>query len=442
MDQDTIFALASGGGKAGIAVYRISGREAGVLLRRISGRELPVPRRAGRIRVQDPENGGVLDDGLALWFPGPDSFTGEDVAELHLHGGRAAIACVTDLLARWARLAEPGEFTRRAFENGKMNLTEVEGLADLVNAETAAQLRLAQRQLQGALGALYEGWRERLLDCLARMEASIDFSDEDLPEGLEHAVREETQRVAKAVAAHLDDGGRGEKLRDGLYIAILGPPNAGKSSLLNALAQRDAAIVSERAGTTRDVIEVHLDLGGYPVIVADTAGLTEQAEGLAAEGVRRTRRAAGDADIKIALFDGACWPALDRATLEVLDDRTLSAVNKTDLGKVPPAPHIHGRPALGLSVRSGAGMDGLLARLEATVLDNCRLAAHPGLTRARHRQALTECVAALERFSRMAEAELAAEDLRLAVRALGRITGRVDVEQVLDRIFAEFCIGK
>ncbi|MCB2102434.1 MAG: tRNA uridine-5-carboxymethylaminomethyl(34) synthesis GTPase MnmE, partial [Rhodobacterales bacterium] len=361
-----------------------------------------------------------------------------DVAELHLHGGRAVVAGVLAALAArpGLRLAEPGEFTRRAFDNGRLDLTEVEGLADLIAAETEAQRRQALRQMRGALGALCEGWRGRLVHALAYLEATIDFSDEDITVDLDGQVRPVLADLRTAISAHLDDGHRGERLRDGVRIAIVGPPNAGKSSLLNALARRDVAIVSETAGTTRDVIEVHLDLGGAPVIVADTAGLRDTVDAVEAEGVRRARARAAEADLRLLVLD-ATGP-LD-VSLDPGEGETLVLVNKVDLappGWAPPA------GALALSVKTGAGLDHLLTALAERVGGAADAGAAALITRARHREALTETLAALDRCDGDGDPELLAEDLRLAARALGRIAGRVDVEDLLDVIFRDFCIGK
>jgi tRNA modification GTPase len=438
--DDTIFALATAPGRGGIAVVRVSGPRAGEAVASL-GAAPGRPRFAGRARFADPRTGETIDEGMLLWFPAPASYTGEDVAELHVHGGRAVTAALIEALGSLPglRLAEPGEFTRRGFEHGKLDLTEAEAIADLVAAETAAQRRQALAQLGGALGALYEGWRAALLRALAHLEAAIDFPEEDLPSGLEEEVAGEAARLAREIAAHLADRRRGERLRDGVSIAILGPPNAGKSSLLNALARRDAAITSAVAGTTRDVIEIHLDLGGYPVILADTAGLRETADPVEAEGVRRARARGEAADLKLLIF-AADAPASAAALQAWQDADAVLLASKIDLvppgarGALPPA-------ALPLSVVTGEGLDALLARLEGEVAN--RLAGEgAALTRARHRAALEETLIALERAGRAAPPELLAEDLRLAARALGRITGRVDVEDVLDLIFREFCIGK
>ena len=448
MSEETIFALASAAGRAGVAVFRVSGPGAARAFVDLTRRALPPPRLAVRVRLRCRATGEVLDDGLGLWFPAPKSFTGEDVAEFHLHGGRAVEAAVTDALRglEGLRLAEPGEFTRRAFENGKFELTAAEGLADLVNAETEAQRRQARRQLEGELGAIYEGWRRRLIEALAHYEAVIDFTDEELPADLSQKVKHKMLGLKEEISLHLDDNRRGERLRDGIYIAIIGAPNVGKSSLLNALARRDAAIVAETAGTTRDVIEVHLDLGGFPVIVADTAGLREAADGVESEGIRRAEARAADADITLALFDITLWPELDAKTLALVNDDTVPILNKADLlapGQGPDTKErVGGRPVVIASAETGAGMAELLERLESMVSQRIDLAGSPALTRARHRDALEQSVDALGRFAGASEAALAAEDLRLAVRALGRITGRVEVEDILDVIFRDFCIGK
>jgi len=438
----TIFALASGSGRAGVAVFRLSGAQAGAALVALGGQPLPEPRRAVRRRVRGAD-GEIIDDGLALWFPAPYSFTGEDVVELQLHGGRAVASALAEaLLGLGLRPAEPGEFSRRAFEAGKLDLTQAEAIADLVDAETAAQRRQALRQMDGALLRLYEGWRERLLRAQAHLEAEIDFADEDLPGGLSEAARREIDAIAAQMAAHLADGRRGERLRDGLHIAILGAPNVGKSSLLNRLAGREAAIVSATAGTTRDVIEVHLDLGGYPVVLADTAGLRDAAEAVEEEGIRRARARAEAADLCLVVFDAAALPELDSESLSLVDGRAIPLVNKIDQTAVAVPDAIGGQIAVGVSARNGEGLDALLALLTDRAAEVLEGSGAPALTRARHRSAIEDSVTALRRCLTAGLPELAAEDVRVAARALGRITGRVDVEEMLDVIFREFCIGK
>jgi tRNA modification GTPase len=439
--SDTIYALASGAGRAGVAVFRLSGPRAGEVLAALSGREPPPPRVATRVRLAHTAE--PIDDGLALWFPAPASFTGEDVAELHLHGGRAVAAALAEALAALGvRPAEPGEFSRRAFLAGKMDLTRAEAIADLVDAETAAQRRQALRQMDGALARLVESWRAGLVHVLAHLEAVIDFADEGVPEDLAAQVAAQVAALAADLGAHLHDNRRGERLRDGIHIVIVGAPNAGKSSLLNRLAGRDAAIVSATAGTTRDVIEVHLDLGGWPVVVADTAGLREAGGDIEAEGVRRAVARAGAANLRLAVFDATRLPLLDAATLEMVDAATLVVLNKSDAAAGPLPEQVAGRPVSVVSALSGQGLDQLVERLGREVADRFAAGEAPVLTRARHRAAVEECLLALRRFDPAGGIELAAEDLRLAARALGRITGRIGVEELLDAIFREFCIGK
>jgi tRNA modification GTPase len=447
LPADTIFACATAPGWAGIAVIRISGPRAPEVLQAL-GIRTPPPRRLSRARFRDPENQDLIDDGLVALFPAPHSYTGEAMAELQVHGSRAVIAALLDVLGRLPglRLADPGEFTRRAFENGKLDLTEAEAIADLVNAETAAQRRQALRQLSGELYRLYEDWRGRLLRSSAHLEAAIDFPDEGPPSGITNEIASGIAGLIDEISAHLADNRRGERLRDGLSVAILGPPNAGKSSLLNALARREAAITAATAGTTRDVIEVHLDLGGYPAIVADTAGLREAGDDIEAEGVRRARARAAEADVKLLVL-AATRPEEASASLRALvDSDTLVVANKIDLAPTNDAAAwtdaLSERPALRLSVKTGAGLEALLARLTQELARRFDAGNAPLITRARHRAALEECLAALRRYDAAALPELAAEDLRLAARALGRITGRVDVEDLLDIIFRDFCIGK
>jgi tRNA modification GTPase len=488
---------------------RLSGAGAARAVTAISG-ELPRPRTARRRRLIHPDTGERLDDGFVIWFPGPASFTGEDVAELHLHGSRAVLAAVMDALRGLGlRLAEPGEFTRRAFQNGKLDLTQAEAVADLVAAETEAQRRQALRQLDGELGGLYRDWSARLTRILAHLEALIDFHDEDLPPAIEDRRLGEIRGLADEIVRHLADGHRGERLRDGIGVAIVGPPNAGKSSLLNRIARREAAITSPYPGTTRDIVEVAIDLAGYPVILADTAGLREAADPVEMEGLHRALRRAAEAELRLFVYDArtpadaagaAVWPGAD----------TLVVANKIDLvAKLPlhpwgkgegpakqegevgvshvalrtsprPSPppgterkingdsrgmnaahrgtSVHGRDRLDrdgggdsevgssgaafpVSALTGEGLDDLLAALAARVADTYRNET-PILTRARHRQALEDAAAALDRALAADLPELRAEDLRLALRSLGRITGTVDVEDLLDVIFRDFCIGK
>ncbi|PJI38481.1 tRNA uridine-5-carboxymethylaminomethyl(34) synthesis GTPase MnmE [Ferrovibrio sp.] len=447
MTPQTVYALSSAPGRAGVAVIRLSGPQAADALEALTGGKLPEPRVAALRRLRD-ETGALLDEGMVLWFPAPHSFTGEDVAELQVHGGRAVLGAIFAALAKLPglRLAEPGEFSRRAFEHGKLDLTAAEGLGDLINAETEAQRKQALRQMQGALGQLYEGWRNQLVRALAHLEADIDFPDEDLPAGVAAEVKPQIARLREEIAAHLNDRQRGERLRDGLMVAIVGAPNVGKSSLLNALAKREAAIVSEIPGTTRDVIEVHLDLGGYPVVLADTAGLRESADAIESEGVARALKRAESADLKIVVLD-ATKKSVPKDTEALIDQDAIVVANKADAANISAGWEINGRAVLPVSVRANTGMNALLDMLEKEVVERIGLTGSATLTRARHREALVDCIAALDRFLRGSErhntsAELAAEDIRLAARALGRITGRIDVEDLLDVIFRDFCIGK
>ena len=442
-ERDTIFAPATGGGPAGIAIIRISGSRAAEALTGLTGRNAWVPRRATNVRLR-ASDGEMLDRGLGLWFPAPASFSGEDVAELHVHGGRAVVAAALSALGemRGLRPAEPGEFTRRAFANGKLDLSQAEALADLVAAETAAQRRQALRQLDGALGELYERWRDRLVGAMAHLEATIDFADEDLPDGLDGETRSEVEAVHAEVLAHLADGRRGERIRDGVSIVLVGPPNAGKSSLLNVLARREAAIVDAVPGTTRDVIEVPMDLGGFRVVLTDTAGLREGEGRVEREGVRRTRARAAAADLRVLVFDGERWPSFDEQTAALLDDDTVAVLNKGDLDGVEAPARIRGRDAIIVSALTGAGLADLQHELTMRVGQTCGGGDGPALTRIRHRRHLRDCGDALGRFAAADASETSAEELRTAVAALGRITGRVDVEDVLDAIFRDFCIGK
>ena len=485
-NDQTIFAPASAAGKAGVTVFRISGKEAQrVITDLCMPHVLPAPRFAALRDIKHPKSGEVIDRALVLFFPAPHSFTGEDVVEFHTHGGRAITNAVIDALSALThfRLAEAGEFTRRAFENGKMDLTEAEAIADLIHAETETQRKQALRQLDGALGRIYEDWRARLARSLAYMEAAIDFSDEELPPDMLEKQSTVLCALREEIAAHLNDNHRGERLREGFAIAILGAPNAGKSSLLNALARREVAIVSPTAGTTRDVVEVHLDIGGYPVMLADTAGLRETSDAIESEGVRRAQARAQQVDLKLLVFDGTLWPHKDAATSMLIDSEALIVVNKADLIPTARSPKLtkslvsaatgaaaayaaeghkfcseHPKEskfmtlgmsatnaaegALALSALTGEGIDALLERLGQEIKQRFDSQGVPPLTRARHRAALQEAVDHLDRALQAPMADLRAEDVRLAMRALGRITGRVDVEDLLDIIFRDFCIGK
>ncbi len=429
-DADTIFAAASGAGRAAVTVLRISGPRTSGLIGRLC-RRLPPPRRAALRTLRDG-SGEVLDRALVVWFPGPGSYTGEDSAELHLHGGPAVVDGVAERLATLgARPAEAGEFTRRAFLNERMDLLQAESVADLVAAETSAQRRQALQQLGGALGALYRGWSDRLLRLLAQQEALIDFPDEDLPKETEAAMLAEIGSLRREVAAHLDDDRRGERLREGLVFAVAGAPNVGKSTLVNTLAGRDVAIVSATPGTTRDVLEARVVLGGVPVTLLDTAGLRESGDAIEAEGIRRARARSEAADLLVVVRD-----ADTQAAAPVAGVRTLLVMNKADLGGPPVAADLR------VSALTGLGMDRLRAVLADIAAELTDAAGPPPLTRARHRAALAEAAVLLEQAQAADWPELRGEDLRTALRCLGRITGSVAAEDVLDSVFAQFCVGK
>ena len=441
MGAETIYAPATAPGRAAIGVIRVSGSCALEVAHRLAGVARLPPRRACLRWLRDPDSGEKLDRALLLYYPAPASYTGEDMLEIQHHGGPAVLAALLDALGRLPglRLAEPGEFTRRAFLAGKLDLTEAEAVADLVAATTRAQARLALLQLEGGLRRRCEEWRARILDLLARIEAAIDFGAEeaDVPETLEDEVLTDALELRAAIEHHLADDRRGERLRAGLAVAVIGPPNAGKSSLVNLLARREVAIVTPIAGTTRDVLEVALDLGGLPLTLYDTAGLRESADPVEAEGIRRARARAEAADLRLFVLE-AGTPA---AELPPEDDRTLLVVNKIDLSPPPPL----GRPHVAISCVTGAGIAQLVGWLHERAAMLVPSAAEAVITRARHREALMEAAAALRRATESGgtvELAILAEELRLAARAIGRITGHAGVEEVLDRIFATFCIGK
>jgi tRNA modification GTPase len=459
--RPTIFALSSGRPPAAIAVIRISGPDARVALEQMIGR-VPEPRVASFARVRDPATGAVIDEGLALWFPGPKSETGEDIAELQIHGGRAVIAATLAALGRFPnfRHAEAGEFTRRAFENGRLDLTAVEGLADLVAADTEAQRKQALRQMQGAFAQTAERWRTRLIEARAFIEAGIDFADEgDVPKTLAAQalaiVRPVLEEIGAAGAA------QGERIRDGLQVAIVGPPNVGKSTLLNAIAKRDVAIVSPHAGTTRDVIEVHLDLAGYPVTLRDTAGIRPTDDPVEQEGIRRTWHSVGVADLVLWVLDAREADADAKARVAQEQEaqgrhvHVWFVINKIDLLSADALPKTESPfrtivpySSIAISAATGAGVDMLVERIAAFA--ETALQGEPALvTRQRHRQmlqlagmSLAGALALEQQFGTDSREELIAEQVRAATTALERLTGRVDVEDILDVIFRDFCIGK
>jgi tRNA modification GTPase len=444
-EKPTIFALSSGAGKAAVAVIRISGAAASRIVELMAG---PLPRKRTTVlrKLRHPATREVLDDALVFWSAAPKSETGEDMAELQVHGGRAIVRSVLEALSgiQGCRLAEPGEFTRRAFETGRLDLAEAEGLADLIDAETEAQRRQAMVQAGGANSKLYEGWRGKLLNAAALVEAAIDFSDEsDVSSDAIELSRRVVEGLAEEVRRHLDDGHRGELVRDGFRVALLGPPNAGKSSLLNALARRDAAIVSEEAGTTRDVIEVRLDLGGLPVVISDTAGLRVAEGAVEQEGIRRALSAASEADLILWLTE--IHDALPALPDELRDsaEKTLHVLSKADQlgeGRPPALPD----DLMAISAKTGQGVPELAERIAAIARERVGSSHEPVISTLRHRRLIEACSEALASFlsGKADDTELRAEDLRRAAAALGRVTGRIDAEDILDQVFSRFCIGK
>jgi len=436
--METIFAPATARGRGGVAVVRVSGPDAEAALAGLSGRGIGTIRQAEVRSLSDPESGELLDRALVLGFRAPHSFTGEDVVELHLHGGLAVVDSLIEGLGKIAglRLAEPGEFTRRAVENGKFDLAAAEGIADLIEAETSAQRRQALRQMAGGFGEVCDGWRDRLIKILAYVEAEIDFADEDLPGDLSKSVMPGVTLLIEEISGFLADR-RGEKTRDGIFVAVVGPPNVGKSSLVNFLARRDAVIVSEEAGTTRDVVEVRMVLGGLPVTICDTAGLREATGVIEKEGIRRARATAEQADLRI-------WMSCvgEAKSAEEVRSGDLFVLNKLDME--PDLSLDEGQ--IGISVATGQGLEALSAKLEAQILTLFGETEAPVVTRERHRVELLSCKGALQSAVSLVERDgdvsLVAEELRRAVRAVGRITGRVDVEELLDVVFRDFCIGK
>lgn len=438
--QDTICALASGPPPSAIAIIRISGPAVAEVGKRFLASGLPEPKRASLTYIYDA-SGELIDQGIALHARAPHSYTGEDTLELYLHGGPAVIDHALRALTSVSgiRLAEPGEFTRRAFENGKLDLTEAEGVADIIEAETTAQKSQALRQLGGGLTEIYDTWREELTGALALIEVMIDFPDEgDVPEDTVRPILERLAKVIAEIETGLGDRGVGERIRDGFRIAIVGPPNAGKSSILNRLARREAAIVTDIAGTTRDIVEVRVILGGQVVWIADTAGLRETEDVVEAEGVRRARRAAAEADLRIHVIDGAA-PSPPPGPIEAQD---IVIFNKADARPAILAPD----GALPVSAVTGEGIDTLESWIAGFVSQRAASVEAPVITRARHREklaaGLASLVSAREALAQDIGAELAAEDVRMALRQLSSVIGKVDVEDVLGAVFSKFCIGK
>lgn len=441
--QDTIYAISSGRGRSAIAVVRVSGPQCSRIVLELAGYPLPAARRAVLRSFRAPEPIGFIDRGMLIWLPGPGSATGEDMAEFHVHGGRAVLDALLGALTglSGARPAEAGEFSKRAFFHGKFDLVQAEAIADLIAAETEAQRRQALRQMEGHQSATYEGWRRQLIQVMAEIEADIDFADQDLPFSLGSRAVGRLAALEAEMARHLEEGHKGELVRDGVRVAILGAPNVGKSSLLNALAKRDVAIVHDRPGTTRDVVEVRLSIAGQLVTVMDTAGIRDAEDPVEREGIVRAELAGRLADISLVVVDGQGGEAPGERVKALIDDRSIVVISKADL--------CFARPNFGLaqkefwvSAKTGDGLDQLLSALGARV--DAMIGKDEGapLTRARHRTAIRDARAAVHRALEQDQIELCAEEIRLSANALGRLVGVIEVDDILDRVFSEFCIGK
>ncbi|MCT4634780.1 MAG: tRNA uridine-5-carboxymethylaminomethyl(34) synthesis GTPase MnmE [Rickettsiales bacterium] len=438
-DKKTIFALATPPGKSGVAIIRISGPNAFSCINQLTKKDPPKARQATLRNIINPITNQLIDKAVILTFSSPNSFTGEDVVELHIHGSKAIINLLVKILAGFTnfRLANPGEFSKRAFLNGKMDLTAAEGLADLIESETIIQQQQAMRQMQGNLANLYEDWKLKLIHVLALIEAFLDFPEDDIPNEVIDQVNNEVTLLKKNLESHLNDNNRGEILRRGIHVAILGAPNVGKSSLLNYLAKRDVAIVSSIAGTTRDIIEVHLDLAGYPVTIADTAGIRESEDIIEREGIDRAHMKAENADIKIVIMAANDKKSLAPEISAIMDKNTIIVINKIDQDSV-----VKHEDAIEISVKENLGLDLFLEKLSSEISNKFSPSSDPIITRERHRRYLNDCLESLNCFTLDNQLELACEDLRLAARALGQIVGNIDVETILDEIFIKFCIGK
>lgn len=438
----TIYALASAPGKAGVAVFRISGSAALAALQRLGVEKLLNPREATLVSLESraTRHAPCIDQALALYFPAPHSFTGEEVVELHTHGSRAVTKLLLKTLSHipGLRMAEPGEFARRAFLNGKLDLAQAEGLADLIDAETSSQHRQAMRMLGGETTRRVEALRSAILEPLALMEAYIDFPDEEIPEAVLNDAAARVEALRGELDTLLNDRGVGEKIREGLEIVILGAPNAGKSSLLNALARRDAAIVSDIAGTTRDLIEVHMDISGFAVTLVDTAGIRETSGAIESEGIRRALARAEHADVKLLLCDIATIAEQAPSIADQIDNNTLVIGTKSDLCPLPALAF----EAIPISTHTGEGMDTLINALKVAVEERMGAIASPLITHARHREAIHQASESLARFNAHAPLELSCEELRYAASAIGKITGKIWVDDILDLVFSRFCIGK
>ena len=442
----TIYALSSGPGMAGVAVIRVSGKETSKVIKLITNDDLPVPRVATLRKMNNINANELIDEGLVIWFPGPESYTGEDLAEFHVHGSRAVVAALHDTISKIqsCRLAEPGEFTKRAFQNGKINLMKAESIGDLISSETEIQRKQAIKIMNGKSSDKFNSWREKLLKILSHVEAKIDFPDEDLPKDVLHEIKETSKQVSSEIQKVLKDQKVGEIIREGFKIAIVGPTNAGKSSLLNYLSKRDVAIVSEIAGTTRDVIETHLNLDGYPVIVSDTAGIRDSKDEIEKKGIKLALKSAEKADLRLVVIEPK---NLDFTGFlkDLFDKNSILIINKSDLLKKKLDPEIKKLDHVLISIIKNSNLDILIKKIIKKLKDKFISSEDILITRERHRQHLEQCVEHLINFAdknKNDDLDKGAEDLRLATRHLGMIVGKVDVEEILGSIFNDFCIGK
>jgi tRNA modification GTPase len=442
----TIYALSSGPGVSGIAVIRISGQETSKAIELLTGKSVPKPRVATLRKINKINTSELIDEGIILWFPGPESYTGEDMAEIQIHGSKAVIDALHTSISKIknCRLAEPGEFTKLAFQNGKINLLKAESIADLISSETEIQRQQAIKIMNGKSADQFNFLREKLLKILSHVEAKIDFPDEDLPNDILKEIKKSSDDVLKNIEKTLNDQKVGERIREGFKIAILGPTNAGKSSLLNHLSNRDVAIVSEIAGTTRDVIETHLNIDGYPVIVSDTAGIRESKNEIERKGIKLSLNRAEEADLKLVVVDAKNLDFTD-VLKGLLDENAILVINKSDLLEGDIDPEIKKLDHVLISIKENLNIDELILKIKDNLKNKFITSDDILITRERHRQHLEQCLEHLNNFNKKNEAEdfdKAAEDLRLATRHLGMIVGKVDVEEILGTIFNDFCIGK
>lgn len=437
--RDTIFAQGSAKGRAGVSIIRISGPESIRIAKILSSKDELKPNFLSLCNVS--YKGSLIDKGMVVYFKAPNSFTGEDVVEFHLHGSIAVVNLISEaLLEEGIRLAEPGEFSKRSFLNGKMDLTEAEGLADLIDAETIMQQRHAIRHLSGEFKNLCDKWREQLLKILGWMEAYIDFPDEDIPEEVINKADAKLSELSNSLGKFLEDNRRGERLRDGISMVVLGEPNVGKSTMLNFLSKRDVAIISDIAGTTRDILETHIDIGGYPIILSDTAGIRDSEDVIEKEGVRRAKSLAANADIKLVMLDSSN-PSIPKEIEEILDENAIIILNKSDLANIDSQKSLK-RDAISISLKSGDGVENLFKAIENRAQKLASVESGLAITRARQRQNIKDAKDAIDRCDLFGELVLSAEDIRLAARHLSLLTGIIDVEEVLGEIFSNFCIGK